>query len=217
MKNVMNAFMAVIFGMIMISCEKNNDKQDDISGDQSPMGDVGVTVSSSSSEIAGISNFAAMVTGLADGVSSYNASATITNPLFKNMVAGFPGVTINGDVVTITDMKMQQTKEGIKCITGPGAGVLVKYDSKVGDTYPIGNTGKVRKVVSKSTTDDYAYGFFLIKTIQVEDENMGFLKNSGGILKTTYISNHRFGLVGVRFDFDDGTSVTYPLYTSAEN
>ena len=181
------------------------------------MGEVGVTVSSSSAEIAGISNFSAFVTGLADGVSSYSASATITNPLFKNMVAGFPGVTINGDVVTITDMKMQQTKEGIKCLSGPGAGVLVKYDSEVGDTYPIGNTGKVRKVVSKSTTDDYSYGFFLIKTIQVEDENMGFLKNTGGILKTTYIANHKFGLVGVRFDYDDGTSVTYPLYTSAQN
>lgn len=217
MKKLFLLSIMIIFGMIMVSCEKNNEKPDDISGDQSPMGDVGVTVSSSSAEIAGISSFSAVITGLADGVSSYNASATITNPLFKNMVAGFPGVTINGDVVTITDMKMQQTKEGIKCITGPGAGVLVKYDSKVGDTYPIGNTGKVRKVVSKSTTDDYSYGFFLIKTIQVEDENMGFLKNTGGILKTTYIANHKFGLVGVRFDYDDGTSVTYPLYTSAQN
>lgn len=217
MKKLFLLSIMIFFGMIMVSCEKNNEKPDDISGDQSPMGDVGVTVSSSSAEIAGISSFSAVITGLADGVSSYNASATITNPLFKNMVAGFPGVTINGDVVTITDMKMQQTKEGIKCITGPGAGVLVKYDSKVGDTYPIGNTGKVRKVVSKSTTDDYSYGFFLIKTVQVEDENMGFLKNTGGILKTTYIANHKFGLVGVRFDYDDGTSVTYPLYTSAQN
>jgi hypothetical protein len=131
------------------------------------------------------------------------------------MVSGFPGVTINGDDVTITNLKMQQTTEGIKCLTGPGAGVLVKYDSKVGDTYPVGNTGKERKVVSKTGVDDYPYGFFLIKTIQVETTPIDM--KSGGIQKITYIANHKFGMVGVKVDFDDETSVTFPVYSSAEN
>jgi hypothetical protein len=196
------------------SCDLIKDK-DDISGDQSPMGEVGVTVSSSSAEIAGVRDFEATVVELTDGISRYSAVATVTNPLIKNMVANFPGVEVTGDVVTITDMKIQQTKEGIKSISGNGAGVLVKYDSKVGDTYPIEGSNSVRTVVSKTGEDDYPYGFFLIKTIQVEQEPVSL--KSGGIVKYTYIANHKFGLVGVKVDFDDGTSVTYPVYTSAEN
>ena len=64
------------------------------------MGEVGVTVSSSSAEIAGVSNMTATVTNLEDGISTYTGTATITNPLFKNMIANFPGATINGDEVT---------------------------------------------------------------------------------------------------------------------
>jgi len=212
-------FLSILVGMLSYSCEKSskNEDPDELNGDQSPMGEVGVTVSSASSEIAGVSNFTAVITSLNDGVSSYSASATVTNVLIKNMVAGFPGVTINGDQVTITDMKMKQTKEGIKCISGSGAGVLVKYDSEVGDTYPIGNTNYTRKVVSKTGVDDYPYGFYLIKTIQVEDMDPGVLKNTGGVNKVTYIANHKFGLVGVRLDMDDATSVTFPVYTSAQN
>jgi len=72
-------------------------------------------------------------------------------------------------------------------------------------------------VVSKTGVDDYPYGFYLIKTIQVEDMDPGVLKNTGGVNKVTYIANHKFGLVGVRLDMDDATSVTFPVYTSAQN
>lgn len=213
MKNLL-IILCLLFMALWYSCDLIKDK-DDISGDQSPMGEVGVTVSSSSVEIAGVSNFSATVTELNDGISRYSAVATVTNPLIKNMVANFPGVEVNGDVVSISDMEIQQTKEGIKSISGNGAGVLVKYDSKVGDTYPIDGTSNVRTVVSKTGVDDYPYGFFLIKTIQVEQEPVSL--KSGGIVKYTYIANHKYGLVGVKVDFDDATSVTFPIYTSAEN
>ena len=217
MKKLFVILLGISVGVFCFSCEKIIDKEDanELKGDQSPMGEVGVIVSSGSAEIAGVSNFSAVVTELKEGVSTYTASAKVTNTFIKNMVSGFPGVTINGDDVTITNLKMQQTTEGIKCLTGPGAGVLVKYDSKVGDTYPVGNTGKERKVVSKSGEDDYPYGFFLIKTIQVETTPIDM--KSGGIQKITYIANHKFGMVGVRVDFDDETSVTFPVYSSAEN
>ncbi len=218
MKRLFIVILSITVGFFSFSCEKIPDKEDanELKGDQSPMGEIGATVSSSSAEIAGVSDFSAVVTSLKDGVSSYTATAKVSNTLIKNMVSNFPGVTINGDQVSITDLKMQQTKEGIKCNTGPGAGVLVKYDSNVGDTYPIGNTGKERKVVSKTGVDDYPYGFMLIKTIQVEtDPNI--LKNTGGINKITYIANHKFGMVGVKVDFDDEASVTFPVYSSAEN
>jgi hypothetical protein len=71
-------------------------------------------------------------------------------------------------------------------------------------------------VVSKSTDDDYPYGFYNIKTIQVETDanNLG---STGGIDKITYIANHKFGLVGVKVTFNDATSVTFPVYTNAQN
>ncbi len=206
-------FAVLASALFLASCTK--EKAGEIGGDQSPMGEVGVTVSSSSMEIAGVSNFSATVTALEDGVSLYSATATVTNPLLKNIAANYPGVEVNGDQLSITNVKIQQTKEGIKSMEGPGAGVLVKYDSKVGDTYPIEGTDRERKVVSKSTDDDYNYGFFLIKTIQVEMD-LSHMKSTG-ITKYTYIANHKFGLVGVKLDFDDQTSVTFPIYTSAEN
>lgn len=217
MKKLFVILLGISVGVFCFSCEKILDKEDanELKGDQSPMGEAGVIVSSGSAEIAGVSDFSAVITELKEGVSTYTASAKVTNTFIKNMVSGFPGVTINGDDVTITNLKMQQTTEGIKCLTGPGAGVLVKYDSKVGDTYPVGNTGKERKVVSKTGKDDYPYGFFLIKTIQVETTPIDM--KSGGIQKITYIANHKFGMVGVKVDFDDETSVTFPVYSSAEN
>jgi hypothetical protein len=51
---------------------------------------------------------------------------------------------------------------------------MVKYDSKVGDTYQLkksdGNT-ITRTVTQKSTEDDFSYGFYLIKTITVEQDS----------------------------------------------
>ena len=213
MKNLLTLFVSLSLLLLCYSCEKESDTK--LTGDQSPMGEVGVTVSSSSATIAGVSNANAIVTKQEGGISTYSASATVTNALLKNMLANFPGVTVNGDEVSITGMEIQQTKEGIRSLTGPGAGVLVKYGSSVGDTYPIGGTGKVRTVVSKTGVDDYSYGFYLIKTIQVEMEPVGL--KSGGIDKYTFIANHKFGLVGVKVTFSDQTEVTFPIYTSAEN
>jgi hypothetical protein len=217
MKNL-TLLLIVTMMVLFVSCEKVFKKDDPtaLNGDPSPMGEVGVTVESSSAPIAGLSNFTATVTAIKDGVSTYSGSATITNEFLKNMVSNFPGVNINGNTVSITNMKIQQTTDGIKSLTGGGAGILVKYDSNVGDTYPIGSTGNVRTVVSKTGLDDYPYGFMLIKTIQVED-NPIYLKSTAGVSKVTYVANHKFGLVGVKLAFDDGTTTTFPVYSSTQN
>lgn len=212
MKKLFVLFLSISM-LVFSSCKKESSS--DLGGSQSPMGNVGVTVTSSPAEIAGVSNFSAIVASLQDGVSSYTASATVTNPVFKNMLANFPGVTINGDVVSISDMQIQQTSEGMKNLTGPNSGILVKYDSEVGDTYPIGSTGKVRTVVSKTGVDDYYYGGLLIKTIQVE-MNPTTLKSTG-ISKYTFVYNHKFGLVGVKVTLDDGSSSIFPVFSSVTN
>jgi len=218
MKKLFVFLFSITMVVLCLSCEKLFNKEDpsELNGDQSAMGEVGVTVESSSAEIAGISNCTASVITAKDGVSSYSGSATVKNELLKNLVANIPGITINGDKVSAANIQFKLTVEGFECKTGPGAGIMVKYDSNVGDTYPIGSTGKVRTVVAKTGIDDYPYGFFLIKVIQVE-EIPSYLKSTGGVTKITYIANHKYGLVGVKVAFDDGTSSAFPIYTSAEN
>jgi hypothetical protein len=213
MKKLYFSLLCLTTIVLCISCTK--DDPNVISGDQSPMGQVGVVVESSSVEMAGVSNFSATIIALKGGVSSYNGSATVKNEILRNLVANIPGFTIDGDKVTALNIESKQTKEGFDLKTGPGAGVLVKYSSSVGDTYKIGTTGEVRTVVAKTGVDDYPYGFYLIKVIRVE-ENPKYLK-SFGVTKITYIANHKYGLVGVMFNFDDGTSVEFPIYTTGEN
>lgn len=197
-------------------CKKKTDENTSIGGDQSPMGVVGTIVNSSSAPISGVSNFTGTVTTLSSGVSTYSGSATVTNPLFKNMLANAPQIIISGDNVSTTSVQAKSTVEGIESVAGLRPGILVKYASEPGDTYPIANSGDVRTVVSKSTTDDYPYGFYMIKVMKIEEPVTGALKSSG-LIKITYWANHRFGLVGVQFDFSDGTSAKFPLYTSGEN
>lgn len=212
------AFLFICIALFsFFSCEDlfDKDKPGILKGDQSPMGEVGTTISSSSATIAGVSNFQATVTALSGDVSSITGSAEVTNQAIRNIFTSIPGVTVNGNTVTGTDIKFRNTTEGIELMSGPTAGILVKYGSKVGDTYPIGNTGRVRTVVEKTDSDDYAYGFLLIKTIKVEET--GNKLKSSGISKITYIANHRFGLVGFKVTLNDNTEVKFPVYSSAEN
>ena len=204
--------------MLCMSCDLLKDDDSTVlGGDQSPMGNIGVTVTSGTTAVAGASDFSASVTALANGVSTYTAQATVTNTLLKNQLANYPGIIVNGNTVSISNMQIESTTNGIRCVSGPGAGILVRYDSKVGDTYPVGSTGQVRTVVSNTGVDDYPYGMLLIKTIQVES-NPNILKSTNaGVTKITYIANHKFGLVGVKVAFDDGTSATFPVYTSTQN
>ena len=218
MKKLIGLLLSVTILVLCLSCEKLFNKDEDagtLSGNQSTMGAVGATSESSSAEMAGVSNFSASVIALKSGVSTFKGSATVKNDILKGLVSNIPGISVVGDKVSTEGMDFKITTEGLELKTGPGAGVLVKYDSKVGDTYPIGSTGKFRTVVAKTGVDDYPYGFMLIKVVQVE-ESPNYLK-AGGVSKITYVANHKFGLVGVKFSLDDGTSATFPIYNSSEN
>jgi hypothetical protein len=201
------------------SCDLLEDDEDDdntnIDGEQSPMGDVGTTFSSSTLTIAGVSDVEGSISNLNNGVSTLKAKAVVTNPALKNLLSNFPEVSVNGDTVSTDNAKFRITKDGIEYLTGPTSGVLVNYGSSVGDKYPIGSTGSSRTVVSKSSDDDYEYGFLLIKVLEIEEPATAY--RSAGINEITYWANHRFGLVGFEFSFDDGTSAKFPLYCSAEN
>jgi hypothetical protein len=215
MKSLLYSALLLAITVLYSSCSLFEDDNTSIDGDQSPMGQVGVTISSSSMEISGVKDFAASVTSNKDGVSTYTGKAVVTNTFFKNLLSNFPEIVMKGDTATTESIQFKNTKEGIEFKSGPTKGILVKYDSEVGDKYPIDGVGGERVVVSKSTDDDYYYGFMLIKVLEVE-EYPTKLRGSG-INKITYWGNHRFGLVGVTFSFDDGTTAQFPLYTSAEN
>jgi hypothetical protein len=179
------------------------------------MGGVGTTVSSSSVAISGVSALNASVVSLSNGISSYSGSGIVTNPTIKNILSNIPGITISGDSVKATGFQFKQTLEGIESYVGMGPGIIVKYASNAGDTYTVGSTGRIRTVVSKSTTDDYPYGFYLIKVMKIEEPTTGL--KSLGVSKITYWANHKFGLVTVQYDFTDGSSLNLPVYCSTTN
>jgi len=107
--------------------------------------------------------------------------------------------------ITLTaDLMGKITDKGIQDYVYSGGDTdrpftLVKYDASVGDTYSFtddeGNTF-TRKVVSKSTDDDYQLGFMLIKVLKIEETQ----ENDPLVDKITYYANHKFGLVGIEID-----------------
>lgn len=98
---------------------------------------------------------------------------------------------------------------------------LVKFDAKVGDTweYNVGDKKVVRKVVHKSTEDDYSYAFWNIKTIDVEETiPEGTLINGSelAVKKILWKFNHKFGFIAATVTKSDGSKVNISqVYTNA--
>lgn len=202
-------FFVLFIVFTFTACKKDN--PDTLGGLQSPMGEVGETISSSSGTIAGVSSISASVVSLENGVSSFTGSAVITNSTIKNILSNHPQTGINGNNVTISDIEFRITTEGIESINGLEPGVIVKFDSNVGDSYTINGGGK-RTVTSKSTDNDYYWGGMDIKVMQIEENT-----NKFGVKKTVYWANHKFGLVGIEFTFDDNSTAKFPVYSSTQN
>jgi hypothetical protein len=218
MKKSCSFVLIVLFVVIAIipACKKDSTSESpSLGGSASPMGAVGTLVNSASYAISGISGLNATVVSSSDGISSYSGSGVVTNAAIRDLLNGLPGITISGENVTFTGMKFRQTTEGIESFISSSPGIIVNYNSNVGDTYPVGSNGDKRTVVSKSSTDDYFYGGLMIKVIKVEEPLSGV--KSLAVNKITYIANHKFGLVGVQYNFNDGTSVYLPVYCSTTN
>lgn len=215
MKKSVLFFIALSLVIFYSSCDLlEKDDPNSIEGDQSPMGVVGATVSSSSSEIAGVSNISGAVISLSDKTSVYSGSCVCKNQFLKNLCANIPELVFSGDNISTSNVKIKNTKEGIELKTGNTQGIIAKYDANVGDKFRISGGGE-RVVVSKSTADEYPYGWYLIKAMAIEEVSASL--QSMGINKITYWSNHKFGLVGVDFYFSDGSTGKFPIYSSGEN
>ncbi len=197
--------------LLLVSCEKYG-YNNSLGGTQSAIGEVGTTFTFSN--VTGISNSTASVTSLTDGVSTITFSAQVTDTKLLPLASYLPGITVSGNTVSGT-MKAKITSEGIETVHEDGKLILVKYDAEVGDSYTLETGGATitREVTSKSTEDDFYWGGMLIKTIRVKETG----HTAPGISKIQYITNHKFGLVGVDLYYTDGSSKSIDLFSSATN
>jgi len=87
---------------------------------------------------------------------------------------------------------------------------IVKYNANVGDKYEFTSSNGMkitRTVTYKSTTDDYQVGFWYLKVIKVEETREDPLME-----KITYITNHKFGLVGVLLEPKAGKDIRVTVF-----
>jgi hypothetical protein len=166
-------------------------------------------------QIGGVSypaNCSATITKVEDGVASITIKSNLpTTGAALLIPAKYKDTSGKLDCT----MKVKMTDKGILDYTNKDHDpfVLVKYDAKVGDKYTLeksDGTTITREVIRKSTTDDYLWGIMLIKTIDVEQDS-----RIPGVRKIEYFTNHKFGLVGIRFYMEDGTNSQVNLYPTS--
>lgn len=83
---------------------------------------------------------------------------------------------------------------------------IAKYDAAVGDSYPLkkdDGTNIERRVTERTNQDDFPYGFYNIKTIKVEED-----PKIPGIKNIVYRVNHKFGLVWLEIEMEDGSKAS---------
>ena len=192
MRKLLLILLTVPALLVATSCEG---EKFNLGGDQSPYGEVGTKFSG---DFAGASDINLTVTSLDNGISTLEGSFTMTDPRYMEIIKKYPKYyDVDGDKVTVHNVKFKATTEGVENHSGIFDGTIIKYNSKVGDTYNSG--GKVKHV---STDNDFQWGSMKIKVVEVENKS----GKVAGVKKVTYWGNHRFGIVAVETEFEDGTS-----------
>lgn len=130
------------------------------------------------------------------------------------------GVTLDtvsqpGTVKLHAQPTFKVTSEGIQEFVSGGGDLskpftIVKYGMNVGDSWSFTDTEGVtttRKVVHKSTTDDYDLYFWRFKVLKVESTRA----NDPLLEKTTFIANHKYGPFGAVVRFKNGQELKIGL------
>lgn len=211
-------YFLIVAVFLLTSCDLiesviNPDDSSSIKGTTDiPINTVGNTFATSVQ--IGSSYFAAnssvTITDLEDGI----ASIHIVSSLPGSVASIIPSKYKDASGKLVCDLDVKMTDKGILDYTNKDHEpfVLVKYDAEVGDVYKLkksDGTTITREVVRKSTDDDYFWGGMIIKTIDVEQDS-----RIPGVGKIEYFTNHKFGLVGIRFYMEDGTTSQVSLYPS---
>ena len=185
----------ILISLLAVACIVSCEGFETITGEQSELGEVGTTLTGT---FNGASDINVSVVSLENGISTVEGTFTMTDPRYKKLIESHPKYfDVNGDKVRVHDVKFKVTTNGIENVSGESNGIIIKYDSKEGDTYSNG-----RKVTHVSTDNDFSWRGMKIKVIQVEGEP----KKADGVKSVTYWGNHRFGIVAVETTFDDGTT-----------
>ena len=199
---------------VFISCEKDETGGGgSIGGSQSPMGEQGSSFSLISS-VSGVGSPSAQVVSLEGGISTVSVSANITSATYRNILSAMTDVDISGNSAVRTS-QYRFTDKGIQSVYPEGNLNIVKYDAKVGDVYTLKRGGQTirREVTVVSNENSYAWNGMNIKTIHVKETGRGI----PGVDYIEFVSNHRFGLVGLKVFFEDGSTLNLPLRSSATN
>jgi hypothetical protein len=210
-------FATLLLGAFLFTgCKK--DSTDTPGGDPTPIGTVG---NQFTGYLVGLSNFNAVVTSNSGGIANIGISGTITDQSIKDIAPLLNSSSmatidpVTGDFSV--DLKVKFTTEGVAdyYATDGKASTVVNYDAKVGDTYKCKSAegeSFTRTVTARSDTDDYYYGFLLIKTITIEEPI-----SNPAVTKLVYRANHRFGIVNITAVLQDGTEVGITLFSTNEN
>lgn len=117
--------------------------------------------------------------------------------------------TTDKNAITLTTtLKGRVTADGIQeFMTSASESkpfTIIRYNAAVGDKYEMTRASDgskiTRTVVHHSTDNDYPIGFWNIKVFKTEE-----VSNDPLVSKITYITNHKFGLVGIELQMRDGT------------
>lgn len=199
MKIKLSYILAAAALLCTLSCQKIGG----ISGEQSDLGKEGATLNI---RVDGISNVDVKCVNNSNGVSTFEGDFKMTDERYMKIIKNYPKYfDVTGDKVHVHDVKFKITDKGIENVSGENNGIIIKYNAKVGDTY-----SKGRKVTHVSTENDYSWSFMKIKVIKVEGDC-----KENGVKHVTYYGNHKFGIVAVDVDFEDGTSDHAPVYLDA--
>lgn len=118
-------------------------------------------------------------------------------------------VNLTQDFKLNFEFKVKITSEGYQDYFADGKPwIMVKYDDPVGTTYKVvKDNGEelVRTITEKTGQDDWPFGFFLIKTVKVEQQ---VASDDPLVDYIEYRVNHKFGLVYLKYVFKDGTDLT---------
>jgi hypothetical protein len=139
---------------------------------------------------------------------------TLKDPYAIEFAKSIPDLVWDGNKISVS-RKYRITDKGVQSVHEEGNLTMVEYDGKVGDNYSLKMNGKkvTREITHKSTTDDYNWAFFDIKVLKVEETGRGLL----GVSKLEYFLNHKFGLVGLRVIFEDGSSREFTILSLKNN
>lgn len=210
-------FLLMVSMTMLYSCKKASSNSDELGGDTNiPLNVVGNTFSPTVYVNGNYENITSdiKITQSVNGINTIKIMADLSQSSslssFNNLIPSSMKDSL-GRVNLTANFKM--TSEGMQdwANNDKKAFIAVKYDGSVGDQYVMkksNGTTITRTITQKSTTDDFSYGFYLIKTITVEQNT--FIP---GIKKYVAKFNHKFGLVYVEVQAEDGSvasSIIFP-------